>query len=282
MSTTALCNQKILIINPNSSTAMTNTLSQLISTLHLPATIQTTLWNPVSGPPSINNNADAATSCGSVLQELPSSPGIDLTEFDAFLVACYSDHPLTRELAKILPNERVTTARVLGIFEASVKTTLALLWSLRGGSEKSSAGAGAAPALSFGIVTTGEYWESTLTAGVEALLSSYAEPGGERESARGRFKGVVSTGLSAGELHSAPREDVCARMEEATRRLVRGGDVGAICLGCAGMAGMDAVVRGACVKELGQEMGGKVWIVDGVKAGISMLSGIKTSDVVVG
>jgi Asp/Glu/hydantoin racemase len=63
-------------------------------------------------------------------------------------------------------------------------------------------------------------------------------------------------------------------MIDATRTLVSGGDVKAVCLGCAGMVGMDAWVREACVEELGEKEGKGVRIVDGVKAGVAILQGI--------
>lgn len=50
--------------------------------------------------------------------------------------------------------------------------------------------------------------------------------------------------------------------------------VKAICLGCAGMVGLDAAVREACIEELGEDEGVKVRIVDGVKAGVGLLVGM--------
>ncbi len=86
--------------------------------------------------------------------------------------------------------------------------------------------------------------------------------------------GVETTGLNATELHDAPAEEVRQKMMEATKRLIRKGDVGAICLGCAGMAGMDKMVREACVDELGKEIGEGIRIVDGVKAGVGVLEAL--------
>lgn len=62
-------------------------------------------------------------------------------------------------------------------------------------------------------------------------------------------------------------------MKDAVKRLLGKGKVGAICLGCAGMAGMDEMVREACVEELGKEEGGRVRVVDGVMAGVAWLDG---------
>jgi Asp/Glu/hydantoin racemase len=118
------------------------------------------------------------------------------------------------------------------------------------------------PGEKFGIVSTGKVWEELLGTAVRELL------GGESESPR--FGGVTTTGLSAKELHDLPADVVRERMVDATRRLLRGGDVRVVCLGCAGMAGMNDIVREAAILELGQE-GHKVHIVDGVLAGASIL-----------
>lgn len=102
--------------------------------------------------------------------------------------------------------------------------------------------------------------------------------GVDAETARKRFAGVQTTGLSATELHDMPVQEVRTRMKDAVKRLLRlredgGGDVGAICLGCAGMSGMDEMVREACVEELGMSKGKGIRIVDGVVAGVAWLEG---------
>lgn len=165
-------------------------------------------------------------------------------------MACYSQHPLV----PLLKDEKgITTARkpVTGIFEASVATSLQLIH----------------PNEKFGIVSTGKVWEEILTAAVEAYL------GTDGTDVSKRFAGVETTGLNATELHDMPQDEVRKRMKEATKRLVKRGDVGAVCLGCAGMAGMDEMVREACVEELGDEKGRRVRIVDGVVAGVAWLEG---------
>lgn len=64
-------------------------------------------------------------------------------------------------------------------------------------------------------------------------------------------------------------------MIDATKRLVRRKKkVRAICLGCAGMAGLDEAVRAGCIDVLGREDGEQVRIVDGVKAGVGVLVGL--------
>ena len=98
----------------------------------------------------------------------------------------------------------------------------------------------------------------------------------------GRFAGVETTGLDATDLHDAPAEEVRKRMKDAVKRLLRDENgeerrVGAICLGCAGMAGMDEMVREACVEAVGEVEGKRIRIVDGVVAGVVWLEGMLRS-----
>ena len=134
-----------------------------------------------------------------------------------------------------------------GIFEASVAASLQSLNTDE----------------SFGIVSTGSQWTEILGEATSKLLGS--------ETSK-RYVGTETTGLNADELHSTPESDVNERMKAATKRLLQRG-AKAICLGCAGMAGMDEVVRAACVEELGEEEGGRVRVVDGVVCGIVWLEG---------
>jgi Asp/Glu/hydantoin racemase len=137
--------------------------------------------------------------------------------------------------------------RITGIFEASVATALQLINSDE----------------SFGIVSTGKVWEELLTDAVTSFLGVAASP---------KFAGVETTGLNATELHDAPPEIVKQKMKDATKRLLRRGKVGAVCLGCAGMAGMNEIVREAAIEELGDE-GAEVRIVDGVVSATAWIEG---------
>lgn len=91
-----------------------------------------------------------------------------------------------------------------------------------------------------------------------------------------RFVGCQTTGLNASELHDLPADEVRAKMKQATKRLLQDGKkanshVRAVCLGCAGMVGLEEAVRDACLEELGEETSKNVSIVDGVKAGVGSL-----------
>jgi Asp/Glu/hydantoin racemase len=148
------------------------------------------------------------------------------------------------------------TKPVTGIFEASVATALQLI----------------RPEQKFGIVSTGKVWEELLSEAVAAFVGSSTALGSTKDISA-RFAGVETTGLNATELHDAPPELVTKKMKEATKRLLRKGNGGAICLGCAGMSGMNEMVREAAIEELGEEKGSKVKIIDGVQAGAAWLEG---------
>lgn len=246
-----MARKKILVINPNSSKSMTDSLDQLISSLNrrLPFLAEIHTYTAPSGPPSINNETDALDSARVVLSDIEPK----LAQYDAFLVACYSVHPLVGILReKLAPHLHVT-----GIFEASISTALSLL-PLQFGERRSK----------FGIVSTGTYWEDALSEGVKMFLSL------EDLRSCGRFKGVETTGLNAIELHTAPPGEVRRKMMEATKRLVRDRDVKVICLGCAGMAGLDGIVEEALMVEMGEEEAKYVHVLDGVKAGLGLLEGL--------
>ncbi|KAF7965523.1 hypothetical protein HWV62_43068 [Athelia sp. TMB] len=236
----------LLIINPNSTKAMTDGLKPLVANLGFANTCYTWFTAP-SGPASINNEEHAKESVQHCLPHL--LPLLD--EHDGFLVACYSDHPLVDRLSEH------TRKPVVGIFQASITASLQLIKRDE----------------TFGIISTGAIWERLLTAGVHSFLGV---PGQTHDDSRATpFAGVETTGLNATDLHNAPASEVRQRIKEATLRLLdrnRHGALGAICLGCAGMAGMEDIVREACFEKLGHsDHPASVRVVDGVKAGVGIL-----------
>ncbi|KAK5137429.1 hypothetical protein LTR08_009007 [Meristemomyces frigidus] len=235
----------ILIINPNTTQAMTDALRPLVDTLGYEQTRFEYFTAPY-GVASINNEFDAEVSAQACLPALFPK----LRDFDGFLVCCYSQHPLVRllrmEIDKLGPKH--SRKAITGIFEASIAVCLQSLNADQ----------------NFGIVSTGAQWQEILVDAVAALL------GVEGSS---RYAGTETTGLDAGELHSTPKAEVDRRMKEATKRLL-GKGARAVSLGCAGMAGMDQTVREACIEELGEVEGGRVKIVDGVASGVIYLEGV--------
>ena len=174
-----------------------------------------------------------------------------LKDYDAVLVACYSVHPLVQMLAL-----QEQSLAVIGIFEASIVTALSLLSLPKMPDTRS-----------WGVVTTGKFWEEHLTTGVKDFL------GQDRAVPNARFAGVESTGLVAGDFHGDISPEVIQqKLKDATKRLlVKGGSVECIVMGCAGMAGLEETIRSAAIEQYGTELGRRVYIIDGVKAGIGLL-----------
>ncbi len=191
----------------------------------------------------MNDGQDIQDSFRVVYRDL-SEPGA-LEQYDAVLVACFSVHPLVHSLAK--GNQLAT-----GIFEASILTSMSLLSDAAQGSK-------------WGIVRTGKFWESHLAEGVATFLG--AEPG----TTSRRFAGVESTGLDAGDFHGdVDPEIVRQRLRAAATRLFDRGNVECVVMGCAGMAGLEDIIRSVAVEKYG-DRGNSVFIVDGITAGIGLL-----------
>ena len=186
-----------------------------------------------------------------VMADLASKP--DVGEYDGIIVACFSVHPLVSRLWSRFEGRVAVT----GIFEASILTSLSLLPPYLAADASSQA---------WGIVTTGKFWESHLSEGVRSFL------GQDPAATSSKFAGVFSTGLNAGDFHGdIPAEVIRQKLEEAARGLLTKASIGCVVMGCAGMAGLEEIIRGAAIREYGEERGSRVCIVDGVKAGIALL-----------
>lgn len=140
---------------------------------------------------------------------------------------------------------------VTGIFEASILTAQLLL---KPHSDEK-----------WGIVTTGTFWDDHLTAGVKSFL------GQDAASSAKTFAGVFTTGLNAGDFHQVSEEEVTARLHKATQKLLGAGDVKCVVMGCAGMAGLERIIRSTAAEVQGAEAGRALYVVDGVKAGVLQL-----------
>ncbi|KAJ1306489.1 hypothetical protein OPQ81_007492 [Rhizoctonia solani] len=230
----------ILVINPNSSQSMTESLMQLFQASPPPAHVTLSFFTgPKECPESIDDEIGCHASAEACLSLL--LPGVHAREYDAYLVACFSEHPLPR----LLSDASGGKVPALGIFEASVVYSLA----------------GTAPADKFGIITTGKVWEALLTEALGHFLGAAGST---------RFAGVMTTGYTAIELHQVPQADVYRKIGEAAKVLVEDRGARAICLGCAGMVGMEEAITEA----LGEKWAGKITIVDGVRVGVLLLSGM--------
>ena len=251
---------RILVVNPNSSTSITDRLSVSIEP---PPGVQLTWWTaPSEAPLSIDDEetSDSSTAvCLPRILELCKSEASTaaLAAVYGILIACYSDHPLIALLRAHLVDPPI---HVLGILEASVAH--ALLLPQR------------APLNKFGIITTGKTWEPVLEGAVKNFL-------GVTESER--FAGVRSTGIGVLGFHGSDGSDglgepiganeadqVDAGVEKAVQELVKD-RTGVIILGCAGMSGLEMSVK-RIASHVGS--GRTVLVVDGVRAGVHLLAGL--------
>ncbi|TDZ36482.1 Uncharacterized protein C8035_v008264 [Colletotrichum spinosum] len=238
-------NIRILVINPNSSEDMTRGMERAIQGMPLHDDLEIhTYTAPAASPASINDDADIQLSTEVVLEHITSN--VNLQDYDGVLVACYSVHSLVEELSRLYHDSLVVT----GIFEASILTATSLLPQT------------GVPSSTWGVVTTGEFWEKHLSHGVMAYL------GQGEQSENGKFGGVTSTGLTAGDFHHVSATEVKSRLDQATQRLLKSGNVRCVVMGCAGMAGLEEIIRSTAVDLYGQDMGSRISVVDGVKAGI--------------
>lgn len=218
-----------------------------------PQLVNTTTYTaPPTSPASINDDADIQASVDAVMRAVKDGQ-LDLEPYDGILIACYSVHPLVQSLRHYL-EDRGTFKPVTGIFEATILTSQLLI--------------GPPSHEKWGIVTTGKFWEDHLDQGVRACLG--------HEDGRGSgdvdfFAGVFTTGLNAGDFHNMPKEEVDRRLTEATKKLFGSGSVTCVVMGCAGMAGLESIIRAAAAEVNGGKEMKNLHVVDGVKAGVMQL-----------
>jgi Asp/Glu/hydantoin racemase len=166
---------------------------------------------------------------------------IDRNRYDAIVVACFSVHSL-RFHSLDFSYSPVTT----DIFKASILASMSLL----------SAGE------TWGIVTTGKFWEKHLSDGVRAFL------GQGQDAENSKFAGVYTTGLNAGDFHHVPAEVVQKRLKDATKKLLESSNVRCVVMGCAGMAGLEDIIRSTAKEVYGPDRAANLYVLDAVQAGV--------------
>ncbi|KAI9710952.1 MAG: hypothetical protein M1820_002389 [Bogoriella megaspora] len=185
----------ILLINPNSTPSMTKACIESVKPILPPYVKVTGFTAPRPAPSAIEGASDSVISTSVSLSAL--RPTLRANEHQAYLVACFSAHPL-------IPVLREETERpVIGIMEAALYTARML------GSR-------------FGIVATGR-------------RSVFMHEDAVRGYGLSAFcVGVEALGLGVLDLEREPREEVLRQVEWVAEKLAKNGaDV--ILLGCAGM-----------------------------------------------
>lgn len=213
---------RILFVNPNTSESFTETIRSVIGRYKAPGT-EAVAMTAARGPRSIESIYDELLSSAGTLEVLIA----ELDNFDAFVIACFSDHPTIYALREI------TDKPVLGIAEASMYVACMLGYK-------------------FSVVTTNAEWEPLLWDAVRHY--GLAE----------RCASVRTTGMPVLALEEASPEETFQLILKAARQAVEQDGAEVICLGCAGMAGLD--------KQLEEELG--IPVIDGVTASLKLLEGL--------
>lgn len=240
--------RRVLVINPNTSTTLTDSFQPILSALQLSQNVQLSYWTcPPGGPAMIKSQADmhdSAALCLPLLLRLA-------PDFDGFLAACYADHPVVRLL-----QSQVGSKPVVCIFHASIYAALQL--------------AGPSSTAQFGIITTAPVYEALLSSAVDMILRS-------NKQALARFGGVAASGIGLADLRldhlgklrqaEAAREKVIAATQDMLRSRQ---DVQILCMGGVILAGMEPWVHEACKAEGRPE----VQVLDQLAAGMLTLDAL--------
>ncbi len=213
---------RILLINPNTTDEFTKRVQDIADRYASPGTSAVAV-NPATGPKSIEGIYDELLSSLGTLETALQH----LDDFDAFVIACYSDHPTIYALREI------TEKPVLGIAEASMYVACMVGYK-------------------FSVVTTNEEWEPLLWDAVRHY------------GLADRCASVRSTRMPVLALESASQEETYQLILKTAQQAIDEDDAEVICLGCAGMAGLD--------KRLQEDLG--VPVLDGVVCALKLLEGL--------
>lgn len=196
---------RILLANPNATSSMTNNCIKMVQPT-LPSDVEVVgFTSPAPAPSAIEGNFDNVMSAATAARAIV--PIQSRENYDAILVACYSDHALIRMLREEF------AVPVIGIMEASLFAARTL-------------------GARFGIVATSK--RSRIMHG--DTVRHYGMDG--------FCAGIASCDLGVLDLERRDRKEVLGIMQEAARRLVaQGAEV--LTLGCAGMTDMKLAVEEA-------------------------------------
>ncbi|KAF2254715.1 carbon-nitrogen hydrolase [Trematosphaeria pertusa] len=199
---------RILLCNPNSTEFMTSACLGMVRPTLPPDVIIYGFTASKPAPSAIEGNFDNVMSAAAAARAI--IPIAD--QYDAFLVACYSDHALIKSLREELSQP------VIGIMEASLLAARTL-----GGR--------------FGIIATSRRSRYKLEDSVRHYgLESFCA-------------GVRDCNLGVLELESKPEKEVLSIMCEVGKLLVEdGADV--LTLGCAGMTNMKTAIEQAVGEDV--------------------------------
>ncbi len=188
---------KILMINPNTSVPFSEKI-QAIANQYAAAGTVVKVENARSGPQFIESLYDEILTSPGTLQTLIEN----MDEYDAFVIACFSDHPTVRAAREI------TEKPVIGVMEASMHISCMLGYK-------------------FSIVTTNKEWEPLLWDGVK------------HNGLETRCASVRSTGYPISKLVKVTPEEKYQLIRDTAQLALDKDGAEVIVLGCAGMGGLD-------------------------------------------
>ena len=259
-----MADTRILVVNPNSSEVRMGDVSGLASRL---TAAQLTLQSITAGlassleavqpagvrlsfltgssqcPPSINDAPTSIQSAQAVYAQIAKSSSLSPLAYstDAILICCFSDHPLVAML-----RHRYPSLPCMHILESAISAALS-------SSQRP-----------FAILTTGADMVHDIDRGVLGFMGGVSA----------RYAGCLATNLGVLELRDENSQEKVHRViKEKVAELGHRG-VGAIVLGCAGMAGMEPYIRECLTASIGDNAASAVAIIDGAKAGIHLLAGM--------
>jgi Asp/Glu/hydantoin racemase len=195
---------KILLINPNATPTMTNSCLAMLKPQLPPDVVVSgfTASGQDGAPSAIEGHVDNVLSSAASFRAILSIAD----QYDAFLIACYSDHALTNMLREEFGQPSI------GIMEASLLAAKSL-----GGR--------------FGIVATGGRSKYSLQDAVHKYgLDTYCA-------------GVRSCNVGVLDLERKPEAEILAIMCIVAKELVEEDGADVITLGCAGMSRLKAAVE---------------------------------------
>ncbi|KAF9880819.1 carbon-nitrogen hydrolase [Colletotrichum karsti] len=201
---------RVLLINPNSTRAMTDACVSMVESQLPSDVIVTGFTAPRPAPSAIEGSFDNVMSAAAAARAvLPLA-----ATHDAVLVACYSDHALIRMLREELPRQPV-----IGIMEASLFAARTL-----GGR--------------FGLIAVSER--------SRVLHEDSIHHYGFSTSCAG----VISCKLGVLDLHEKSQDEVMGIMASVGKRLVEEKGADTLLLGCAGMTPLKGAVEAAVGDEV--------------------------------
>ena len=210
-------NIRILLCNPNATKSMTDNCLKMVQPTLPPDVEVIGFTAPPPAPTAIEGSFDNIMSSAASMRAI--LPLQQENDYDAFLVACYSDHGLIKMLREEFDKP------VIGIMEASLFAARTL-------------------GARFGIVATSK-------------RSSVMHRDSVRHYGMDGFcAGIKSCNLGVLDLERKPRAEVLDIMQSVAKDLVADG-AEVLTLGCAGMADMKAAVEEA-VGEAVQVIDGAV------------------------